>query len=531
MSAEAAALRQAIEGHDLEGAREGAARLVNALGRPGETLPDAEALGLLQALLARRWFDVADPLADAFTRNPGVALELQRRAAQVMLERGRHAAALKLLLGLRRQPLAPQAEVMGHIARIHKQQFIDSVELGEPDPTQLLRATRTYLAAYDEAPAERGWHGVNAAALLHRCADFPAACDLGGRRPEPIAQAILQALQARPAGQLAHWDLATGAEAALALGDLAGAADWLRRYVARPDADAFALGATLRQFEEIWRLGARPEPEALGLRDLLRAALLKLHGGAVSVSREDVLRARALPGGAYEAVFGNDQFQSLENYRRGLERCACVARIGRDAEMGVGSGFLLDAQALGLTRVQGPVLVTNAHVLSADEEERRQGSLHPAEAVITFAALPDLPPGQEFAVAQVLYSSPRTLLDVTIVQLSPAPPLPRPIPLAPVLPMRGSKARVRVIGHPGGRGLSFSVNELLDHEDPRVHYRTATEGGSSGSPAFNDDWKLIALHHAGGMALQMLNGQAGSYQANEGIWIDAIRRAVAAAGG
>jgi V8-like Glu-specific endopeptidase len=31
----------------------------------------------------------------------------------------------------------------------------------------------------------------------------------------------------------------------------------------------------------------------------------------------------------------------------------------------------------------------------------------------------------------------------------------------------------------------------------RVRYRTNTEGGSSGSPCFDADWNLIALHHLG----------------------------------
>jgi hypothetical protein len=30
-----------------------------------------------------------------------------------------------------------------------------------------------------------------------------------------------------------------------------------------------------------------------------------------------------------------------------------------------------------------------------------------------------------------------------------------------------------------------------------VRYRTNTEGGSSGSPVFDQNWQLVALHHAG----------------------------------
>jgi V8-like Glu-specific endopeptidase len=70
------------------------------------------------------------------------------------------------------------------------------------------------------------------------------------------------------------------------------------------------------------------------------------------------------------------------------------------------------------------------------------------------------------------------------------------------------------------------VNALLDHQAPKLHYRTATEGGSSGSPVFNQDWSLISLHHAEGEQMPKLNGQPGTYQANERIWMRTICGAV-----
>jgi V8-like Glu-specific endopeptidase len=55
-----------------------------------------------------------------------------------------------------------------------------------------------------------------------------------------------------------------------------------------------------------------------------------------------------------------------------------------------------------------------------------------------------------------------------------------------------------------------------------VHYRTPTEPGNSGSPVFDDLWRLVALHHAGKSDMRKLNGKPGTYEANEGINILAI---------
>ncbi|MGW4369029.1 trypsin-like serine peptidase [Nocardia takedensis] len=56
---------------------------------------------------------------------------------------------------------------------------------------------------------------------------------------------------------------------------------------------------------------------------------------------------------------------------------------------------------------------------------------------------------------------------------------------------------LNIVQHPGGnaRKLAFRKNLLLDVDDPaRLVYQTDTMPGSSGSPVFNDDWELVALH-------------------------------------
>lgn len=58
--------------------------------------------------------------------------------------------------------------------------------------------------------------------------------------------------------------------------------------------------------------------------------------------------------------------------------------------------------------------------------------------------------------------------------------------------------------HPNGEAMKLTLDtdafiELLPNATTpyRVRYRTNTEPGSSGSPCFNQDWELVALHHSG----------------------------------
>jgi V8-like Glu-specific endopeptidase len=68
---------------------------------------------------------------------------------------------------------------------------------------------------------------------------------------------------------------------------------------------------------------------------------------------------------------------------------------------------------------------------------------------------------------------------------------------------------------------------FLDADELRLHYRTPTTGGNSGSPVFNKDWKLVGLHHSGRFDMPKLNNKEGVYEANEAIRIDAIKTALA----
>jgi len=64
-----------------------------------------------------------------------------------------------------------------------------------------------------------------------------------------------------------------------------------------------------------------------------------------------------------------------------------------------------------------------------------------------------------------------------------------------------SKPALFIVQHPDGQPLKLALDtqSVLDMNgnQTRVIYRTNTEPGSSGSPCFDQDWNLVALHHSG----------------------------------
>lgn len=82
--------------------------------------------------------------------------------------------------------------------------------------------------------------------------------------------------------------------------------------------------------------------------------------------------------------------------------------------------------------------------------------------------------------------------------------------------------RVNIIQHPLGQPKQISMqNNFVQYVGGNViQYVTSTLPGSSGSPVFNDNWEVVALHHAGGKIPEPTTGK--SYYRKEGIYIGSI---------
>ena len=87
---------------------------------------------------------------------------------------------------------------------------------------------------------------------------------------------------------------------------------------------------------------------------------------------------------------------------------------------------------------------------------------------------------------------------------------------------------VNIVQHPRGwtKMIALRNNNLVYRTDRTLLYETDTEEGSSGSPVFNDDWELVALHHWAQPYLEQQDDRGQkipvTINVNEGVRISAI---------
>ncbi|MFI8193254.1 trypsin-like serine peptidase [Streptomyces sp. NPDC085946] len=258
---------------------------------------------------------------------------------------------------------------------------------------------------------------------------------------------------------------------------------------------------------------------------------------AVEAVRAEPLSAPA----AYERILGvSKELQAWSFLPRGARAARTVARISvreNGRELPIGTGFLVSPH----------LLLTNHHVLP-DADAARQGFAE-FEAQVTVDNTPQAPTRLDLDPAAFFTADER--LDFALVRVAPGPDGRPPGEtfgwnrLSAQLGKLVIGEPVNVVGHPMGRLKEIAVrdNMLQVRLDDFLHYRTDTEPGNSGSPVYNDQWEVVALHHSGvprtddrGRVLRR-DGQvwrpgdgddAIDWVANEGVRISSVLRHLAA---
>jgi hypothetical protein len=210
-----------------------------------------------------------------------------------------------------------------------------------------------------------------------------------------------------------------------------------------------------------------------------------------------------------------------------IEGQVCRIEIDTGNPPDYGTGFLV-----------GPdVLMTNYHVL----EKVLNGVVPPSKLTLRFdykmlANGPAVHAGTTYRLAAepekwLLHASPYSAhdlaasplgtpqpdeLDYALLRVAASPGLdpvgapaasladPQPrrwVELPAALPELKKESTVFIVQHPEGAPLKMALDTQsvigVNSNGTRVRYATTTEGGSSGSPCFDANWNLIALHHSG----------------------------------
>jgi len=219
---------------------------------------------------------------------------------------------------------------------------------------------------------------------------------------------------------------------------------------------------------------------------------------------------------AYERIMGKSDLFPISYLEMGKTVSTSVCRVEiRDSigrVQGYGTGFL----------VSPSLLLTNNHVLEEEESARYSVAQFNYENDINLYPLPV----KTFSLEPDLFFETDEELDFTLVAVehhSKDGVMLTDFGYLPLISATGKINRaeyVSIIQHPEGAPKAIAVreNQVIGCTDGYLHYVTDTQPGSSGSPVLSDEWKVVALHHAG---VPDPNDST-RYIANEGIRVSAI---------
>ena len=534
---------EAAKDDDLESLKEACSVLIARLPEEPGTIDDELARIALKCLRSNRRFEQTRRMANAFLVDGSEDPLVVHFLAQGMIESGELLPAIRLLENeVARKDLheGDWGELKGALGRAWKDL---AMQTQDRRPEIARNAAQKSFHHYSEA--WRGnrtrftYQGVNMVAVgcwdERRGSRQHLLTTVEHEEARAGALSIVEDLTKRSCSELENWDYATLGEAHLGAGNYDEALNWYGAYTKREDS-AFALAASARQLQQLWDADQHDWGESI--LALMIGKLGIEPGGGFSVSPKALERLASVPEDQHQAVLGDVGTRTYGWLQEGLRAATCVAIILKDGAPH-GTGFAVVGKELDPELGEEIVVLTNAHVVTG---AGYPDAAMPAEATVRFEMLHQDGHGPySYNVDKVIWESHPDEHDVAVLRLDPAVPSEHISErLYHKLPeLSGNKRRVYIIGHPSGREISFSFqdNELIAYENEvyelpnsiapcRIQYRAPTEPGSSGSPVYDQNWRIIGIHHAGGRYVQKLDGSRNTHAANEGLWIESMRRAL-----
>jgi len=201
-----------------------------------------------------------------------------------------------------------------------------------------------------------------------------------------------------------------------------------------------------------------------------------------------------------ERIIGRNELLGIQYLDGGQFVARAVGRVlvrgGSAGLIPMGTGFMIGPRLMMTNNhVLGSAQAATGGVLEFNFQNDRDGT---PRAPVRFA----LDPATFFA------TSPVTALDFTIVALQETGPNGERLtdfgytPLVAIDHEVLDGESVTIIQHPNGEPKQIALREnfvlkLPDAQTQFLHYQTDTTPGSSGSPVYNDEWEVVALHHSG----------------------------------
>lgn len=186
---------------------------------------------------------------------------------------------------------------------------------------------------------------------------------------------------------------------------------------------------------------------------------------------------------------------SIEFFEQGLDAARSVGRIvtlGRAS----GTGFLVSPE----------LVMTNQHVLRSSSEA--EGSTLELDFEANRFGVPKS--AQSFRLRPGRFFLADAALDFALCAIDPTSAQGTALAVYGFRPLIGKEGKVaigepvNIVQHPLGleKQIVIRNNRLVDLPDAPTmdaffHYEADTDRGSSGSPVFNDQWEVVALHHSG----------------------------------